>query len=169
MSKGLVPFLNSKLTSDLGLNNKNFLAHDSADIAAVSHNGTTYLYHYQNSSSPTIYEDYVSDSRSADRQESLNRTNTPVIRPPLKTSEGVSQYQPLAAAITNVTSLIPQIYVFWAGRPTGPLNATGVVPDVLSGYAELSEISRTINSTWSKKPASQVSISLGDDGAQPII
>lgn len=163
--------LSSKLIRNLGLNQTQFLTHSSTDMAAVSYNGTTYLYHYHNGVKPTIYEDHLSGFHSSTSQEKWNQTNSLVASPQLNTTGGFSPYQPLAAAITNVKGMDPKIFVFWADNSTGPWNASesGSDMDVSSGYANLWETSRMVSSkTWPNDPGLQATIPLVDNDTPTV-
>ena len=103
------------------------------------------LYHYQTDTVPTIYEDNLTSSPSSTSQERLNLTNYLITRPQLKTDEGISQHQPLAAIISVHKGMDPQIYVFWADGPIGHLRPSDLGSDTSSGYNILSAISRMVN------------------------
>lgn len=153
----------------LGISFPNLLDYNNADIAAISQNGSTYVYHYSSTSQnapPTIHELVITGTPgSINNQEAYNLSSPLVASPNLATNQAgeVSLYRPLAASNNIVQGLPGQIYVFWADKITGdPLDSMS-----LSGFGELLEISRPVaNSTW---PAStgQIRIPLGSSNSQP--
>ncbi|KAF6219167.1 hypothetical protein HO133_004992 [Letharia lupina] len=152
-----------------GISFPNLLDYNNADIAAISQNGSTYVYHYSSASQtapPTIHELVITGTPgSINNQEAYNLSSPLVASPNLATNQAgeVSLYRPLAASNNIVQGLPGQIYVFWADKITGdPLDSMS-----LSGFGELLEISRPVaNSTW---PAStgQIPIPLGSSNSQP--
>ena len=146
----------------IGLSIEKFLDHDNSDIAAITINDTTYLYHYSNQTAPPgIHELTISGIPGAvNNQEAYNVSSPLVSSPQLTVNGDVSLYQPLAVSNTAVPGLKPQIYLFWADKMAGDPTTTA------SGYGELAQISRSVsNSTW---PSSgQLQIPLGDNNAQP--
>lgn len=144
---------------------KNYLDHNSADLAAVSINGTTYVYHYASANQTAnvgIHELTISGiPNSVNHQESYNLSEPLVSSPMLTSSNGQSLYQPLTASETMVPGLAEQIYVFWADKITGD-------PTGLSGYGQISQISRSLtNTNWPSD--GQLQIPLGSNNAAPYI
>lgn len=138
----------------------NLLASNNADMAALSQNGSTYLYHYSSSANPPAIRELIITGlpASVNNQESYNLSSPPVASPFLTTTTA-PLYRPLAASTTAVQSLLPaQIYVFWADKTSGDA--------MVGGFAELQEIGRSVaNSTW---PAQgQELVPLGSDNSQP--
>lgn len=151
-----------------GVSFPNLLTHNNADIAAISQNGSTYVYHHSTTSpsaQPTIHELLVTGiPGSFNNQEAYNLSSPLVATPNLAAPQAgeVSLYQPLAASNNVVQGLPGQIYVFWAdhiaGDPTDSMS--------LSGFAQLQEISRPIaNTTWPS--TGQSLIPLGSSNSQP--
>ena len=149
-----------------GLSLQNYLDHNSADIAAVSINGTTYVYHYAPSGQTAeagIHELTITGIPGSFKNQEAYNLSSPFVASPKLTSNGQqSLYQPLAASNTVVPGLAGGVYVFWADKITGDQsNSMGV-----SGFGELSEISRPFaNTTWPS--TGQLQIPLGDDNSQP--
>lgn len=129
-------------------------------MAALSQNGSTYLYHYSSANPPAIRELIITGlPASVNNQESYNLSSPPVASPFLPATTTAPLYRPLAASTTAVQSLLPaQIYVFWADKTSGDA--------MVGGFAELQEIGRSVaNSTW---PAQgQELVPLGSDNSQP--
>ena len=150
-----------------GANFPHLLDYNNADIAAVSQNGSTYVYHYSSASSqPAIHELIITGiPGSVNDQEAYNLSSPLVASPNLTTTQAgkVSIYRPLAASTNVVTGLPGQIYVFWAETSTGnPVDSTS-----LTGFSELSETSRPVaNTTWPSETA-QIPIPLGNTNSQP--
>ena len=152
----------------LGVSFPNLLVYNNADIAAISQNGSTYVYHYSSTSptaQPAIHELVITGiPGSVNNQEAYNLSSPLVASPNLVTNQAgeVSFYRPLAASNNVVQGLPEQIYVFWADKITGdPIDSMS-----LSGFGELSEISRTIaNSTWPS--TGQTPIPLGSSSSPP--
>ena len=147
-----------------GLSIKDFLDHDNSDIAATTVNGTTYLYHYSNSTlaaQPGIHELIISGTPGAVNDQEAYNVSSPLVSSPQLTVNGdVSLYQPLTVSNTVVPGLTPQIYVFWADQITGDPETEA------SGYKELAEISRDFsNSTWPM--SGELQIPLGSTNSQP--
>ena len=107
----------------------------SSDIAAVSDNGTTYVYYFSNSSlsDPAIRELKITGRLDSEGyNDNINARVT-------STEHNQSPYQPLTALKTEAGW-----NVFWADNITG---STGFD---WSGYSRLSGVSKPINgSTWS--------------------
>ncbi|CAD6575147.1 MAG: hypothetical protein ASARMPRED_007112 [Alectoria sarmentosa] len=151
-----------------GVSFPNLLDYNNADIAAISQNGSTYVYHYNSDSptaQPTIHELVITGiPGSVNNQEAYNLSSPLVASPNLATNQAgqVSLYRPLAASNNIVQGLPEQIYVFWADKMTGdPIDSMS-----LSGFSELSEISRTVaNSTWPS--TGQIPIPLGTSNSPP--
>ena len=148
----------------VGLDFSGLLYDNAADIAAVTLNGTTYVYHYsaadQKAEAGIHQLSITGVPNSVNNQESYNLSSPLVAAPMLTVNGETSLYQPLAVSYTAVTGLLEQVYVFWADKVTGSISAN------TSGFGELSMISKPIaNSTW--LPSSQQSISLGSQNAYP--
>lgn len=151
--------MNAGLTLD-----NNFLNHNNADIAAISINGTTHLYHYASTNqtaAPGIHELIISGTPGSINDQEAYNLSTPLVSSPTLTVSGYeSNYQPLAVSSTAVVGLQPQIYVFWADKLTGDPNTT------LSGYGELLQISKPFtNVAW--PTTGSVQIPLGNSNSQP--
>ncbi|KAG8529094.1 uncharacterized protein KY384_005729 [Bacidia gigantensis] len=147
-----------------GLRLPNFLYGNSADLAAVSQNGTTYLYHYasaKQSASVGIHELVITGSPSlGTNQESFNATEGIVAAPSYPAGTNASMYQPLTAGKTVVPGLKNQLLVLWADKPTGDPNTNS------TGYGELGQISRGMtDKTWPTTGALQVP--LGSSNSDP--
>ncbi|KAL6720992.1 hypothetical protein ACLMJK_000092 [Lecanora helva] len=146
----------------VGLRFDRLLYDNSADIAAVSLSGTTYVYYYSASSQhgpAGIHElSIMGVPDSINHQESYNLSSPFVASPSLDTNGKTSPYQPLAASYSAVMDVTPMLYVFWAGKVAGdPTTAS-------SGYEQLSLISRPIdNGTWMS--SAQEQIPLGSAGS----
>lgn len=167
----MAPILLPKLsTSDVGKNLgasfPNLLDHNNADVAAISQNGSTYIYHYTSAdhpaAQPTIHELIITGTPgSVNNQEAYNLSSPLVAGPKLSYNQAgqSSLYRPLAASNNVVPGLPGRVYVFWADKVTGD-------PTGLSGFAELQEISREVsNRTW---PAmGQIGIPLGSSNSAP--
>lgn len=153
----------------LGASFPNLLDYDNADIAAISQNGSTYIYHYSTASpaaQPAIHELIITGTPgSINDQEAYNLSSPLIASPNLATTQAgeVSLYRPLATSNNNVQGLPGQIYVFWADKITGdPKDSMA-----LSGFAELAEISRPVaNMTWPDM-SKQIAIPLGSSNSQP--
>ena len=148
----------------LGLSLENFLDHNNADIAAISINGTTHLYHYASPNQTAqagIHELTITGTPgSINDQEAYNLSMPFVSSPRLKINGDESLYQPLTVSNSAVPGPQPQIYVFWADKITGDPTTT------TSGYGELLEISRPFsNATWPS--TGQLQIPLGNSNSQP--
>ena len=136
---------------------------NSADIAAVSLFGTTYVYHYSASGQKAevgIHELSITGvPNSINNQESYNLSSPLVAAPSLAVDGKTSPYQSLAASYSAVLGVSQSLYVFWADMPTGDPTAT------FSGFSEISQISRpTANSTW--LPNSQQLVPIGTKNAE---
>jgi hypothetical protein len=147
-----------------GLKLDSFLDHNNADIAAISINGTTHLYHYVSTNrtvAPGIHELIITGTpNSINDQEAFNVSTLPLSSPALTVNGYESDYQPLAVSNTAVVGVQPQIYVFWADKLTGDPNTT------LSGYGELLQISKPFtNAAW--PTTGSVQIPLGNSNSQP--
>ena len=135
-----------------------FLSANNADLAAVSSNGTTYLYHYASPAQTASVgiRELVIRRTSQSRQESFNLSEPIVTSPLLPGGTNASLYQPLAASITAVRDLPPQFLVFWADKPTGDPNTNS------TGYQSLAQVSRPANSNlWPS--GMQLSVPLGNE------
>ena len=145
----------------------NLLPYNNADIAAVSQNGTTYIYHYTSATPPTIHELTITGiPGSVNNQEAYNLSSPLVASPNFNTTQSgeVSLYRPLAAANNVVPGLPEQIYVFWADKITGdPTDSMS-----LSGLSELVEISKAVvNGSWPESAAVQIQVPLGSKNSPP--
>ena len=147
-----------------GLQIKNYLNRNTADLSAVSENGTTYVYHYatiNQTANVGIHEMAIHGvPGSYTDQESYNLSEPLVFSPQLTlANNGQSAFQPLTAAKAVVSGVQPEVLLLWADKVTGD-------PNALSGYHELLETNRQIsNSTW---PMSQpMPIPLGNTNSQP--
>lgn len=98
------------------------------------------VYHYATVDIIGIRELNISGTPgSQNDQERYNLTEPVVAQPALVTQGRISVYQPIGAAVTNVSGLDPSVYVFFA---EGTQNAT-------SGYKRLMEVNKpTANLTW---------------------
>lgn len=150
-----------------GVHLSQYLDYNSADVTALSSNGTTYVYHYASANQTAntgIHELTITgEPKSIDNQESYNLSEPLVSTPNLSVGGNLSLYQPLAASKTVVPGLSEEIYVFWADKVTGdqwdPANN-------ITGFADLSEISRpTGNTSWPS--VGQLHIPLGSSNSQP--
>ncbi|KAL9127930.1 MAG: hypothetical protein Q9217_003287 [Psora testacea] len=146
-----------------GVHLPRLLDHNSADIAAVSGNGTTYLYHYASANETAnvdIHELTISVvPHSPNNQESFNLSQI-VSATNLTASSNAALYQPLAASKTVVSGIQDQLLVFWAENPTGDPSTN------TTGYGKLSQTSRTVaSSTWPN--ITQLQIPLGSDNSHP--
>lgn len=150
---------------DSGFNLPQFLDDDFSDIATVSDNGTSYLYHYTRVDPPGIRElSITGQPGSADSQETINKGKSPVSVPNLTSPYGSSPYQPLTATKFSLPGLGDQLHVFWADGMTGSSNFSATESDARSGYSHLWQVSRPVaDGTW---PANStpyaVPIPLGD-------
>ena len=137
---------------------------NAADLATVSLYGTTYVYHYSAADQKAgagIHELSITGVPNSVNNQETYILSSPVVAAPMLTVNGnTSFYQPLAASYSAVLNETQQLYVFWADKVTGDTAAP------ISGFRELSEISRPIaNSTW---PSSGVRpIPLGNRNAEP--
>ncbi len=145
---------------------KNYLNDNTADLSAISENGSTYVYHYatiNQTANVGIHELQINGvPGSYTNQESYNLSEPLVFSPNLTLdNNGQSAFQPLTATKTVVPGVAPEVLVFWAGQVTGD-------PDTLSGYHSLLEISREVsNSSW---PNSQpMPVPLGSSNTYPSI
>lgn len=163
-SKGQTSKPNSSIP---GVSFPHLLTYNNADIAAVSQNGSTYIYHYTSATPPTIHELIITGiPGSINEQEAYNLSSPLVSSPNLNTAPSgqVSLYRPLAAANNVVPGLPEQIYVFWADKITGdPTDSMS-----LSGLGELVEISKAVaNGSWSESAAVQIQVPLGSTNSPP--
>ena len=145
----------------------NLLPYNNADIAAVSQNGSTYIYHYTSATPPTIHELVITGiPGSVNNQEAYNLSSPLVASPNLNTNQSgeVSLYRPLAATNNVVPGLPEQIYLFWADKITGdPTDSMS-----LSGLSELVQISKAVvNGSWPESAAVQIQVPLGSKNSQP--
>ena len=137
----------------------NFLSHNSVELASISINGTTYLYHQE--SDDGIHELTITgDPGSSSNQESFNISQPLVASPNLPTGSNSSLYQPLTVARTVVPGTKDQLLVFWAEKPTGQAGRND------TGYGQLTQLSRLVGDPrW---PATgMVQIPLGSDNSMP--
>ena len=153
-----------KHTYPSGIKIENYLDQNTADLAAVSANGTTYIYHYatiNQTANVGIHEMAIHGvPGSYTNQESYNLSEPLVSSPQLTlANNGQSSFQPLAATKTVISGVNPKIFVFWADKVTGD-------PKSLSGYHALSETSRLLSSPmW---PSTQpLPVPLGNSNSQP--
>lgn len=164
-------------SSTLGASFPNLLNYNNDDIAALSQNGTTYIYHYSSAAQPAVHElTIIGIPGSINNQEEYNLSSPIVVTPNFATTTSnnsnaaadggnqyVSPYRPLAASNTIVSSLPGQIYVFWADKITGdPSDSMS-----MSGFAELAEISRPVGNTTWPDMSNQISIPLGSSNSPP--
>ena len=154
------------LTYKQGLRLKSFLSANNADLAVVSNNGTTYLYHQGASSANSIREVTITGiPGSTDRQETYNLTESVAVQAS-SDSKRPNTYVPFTAALSaTVKGLKSQIYLFWSDRVAGDPKLTGGVE---GGYSQLSQISRNITSpTFPTDKNSINTIPLGESNSQP--
>ena len=142
----------------------NLLPANNADLAAVSANGSAYLYHYVSAAHTENYgirELVIRGSpQSGLRQESYNMTEPLVTSPLMLGGNNASLYQPLAASITAVRDLSPQFLVLWADKPTGDPNTNN------TGYQNLAQVSRPAKGdSWPS--GTQLTIPLGSEDSEP--
>lgn len=137
------------------------LAYNNADTTAVSSQGSTFLYYFS-AADRSIREINITASAGNFPKRSseiwYDTTTFPVVAyPALGTGgNGVSLYQPLAAAVLDLPEKDPQISVFWGERNTAPD----------SGYAVLKTVSRAGGGEWASSTygdgPGQVMLPLGD-------
>ena len=146
-----------------GVHLPNYLAHNNADISAVSLNGTTYVYHYS-AFAKAIREMQISGTPgNINNQESFNNTGTVVVAPAVTFDSGNATYQPLVAAKTDVIGLDPRLFVFWADNLAG-INKTSPTE---GGYTKINQITRSRdNETW-PSASTTINIPLGDTNSNP--
>ncbi len=154
------------LTCYVGLQIQNYLDYNTADLSAVSENGTTYVYHYatiNQTANVGIHELTINRiPGSFTNQESYNLSEPLVFSPNLTSANNEqSAFQPLTATKTVVPGVAPGVLVFWAGDITGD-------PNTLSGYHSLLETNRQVSSNnW---PNSQpIPIPLGTSNTFPSV
>lgn len=119
------------------------------------------VYHYVAVDIIGIRELNISGTPGSQNDQERYNTSEPVVAQPALVTQGrISVYQPIGAAITNVSGLDPSIYVFFA---EGTVNAT-------SGYQRLMEVNKPVaNLTWPPsslgKAEGQVQLPLGNQCA----
>lgn len=147
-----------------GIKIENYLARNTADLSAISVNGTTYIYHHaaiNQTANTGIHELAINGVPGSSKNLESYNLSEPLISSPQLTlaNSGQSAFQPLAASKTIVPGVLPRIFVFWADQVTGD-------PNALSGYRALSQTSRHVsNSMWPTTRAFPVP--LGSNNSQP--
>lgn len=124
----------------------------SFDIAAVSDNGTTYVYYFSNSShSGAAIQELIISGRPGSEEEGFkNNKRARVASPELNHSP----YQPLTALKTE-----DGLNVFWADHTTGSTDFSSASSNNRTGYSKLWEVSRPVNiTTW---PTTKTAVELG--------
>ena len=153
-----------------GLHIENVLVNSSADIAAVSNNGSTYVYHYvlPPVGNPGIHELNITGQPGLDdNSESFNMTGL-VVSPNLRTQYGSSPYQPLTVSQTaGDNNTEAQLYVFWADKMTGSSNFSFATSNTKSGYSQLWGLSRSVTKAGWPNDSSKIPIGLGDKDSPP--
>lgn len=152
------------LTISAGVTLDHLLDHNNADIAALSINGTTYIYHYafsNQTSEAGIHELTITGTPgSVNNQEAYNLSSPFVVSPQLTLNKEEAFYQPIAVSNTAVPGLDPTVYVFFADKVSGDPATTA------TGYTELAEINRPFrNATWPS--TGRLVIDLGDSNSDP--
>lgn len=149
-----------------GVHLPNLLTTNTADIAAVSSNGYTFLFHYTNASSPTagggsvtgIHQFTISGS-PATANEAFNLSQSLVAAPAYPPGTNASLYQPLAASISSVQGMSEELLVMWADAPVGDPSSNS------TGYGQLSQLTRPVgNATWDAQ--GKVGVPLGNKNSQ---
>ena len=148
-----------------GIRLKSYLTANNADLAAVSTNGTTYLYHQGISDRNSIRELTITGiTGSADKQETYNETGLAVEAS--SDPKKPNMYVPFTAALTaNVKGLSSSIYLLWSDQVAGDPKTNGGVE---GGYSQLSEISKPVGDQ--KFPSNKESVNnipLGESNSQP--
>lgn len=147
-----------------GIRFKSYLTANNADLAAVSTNGTTYLYHQGISDRNSIRELTITGiPGSADKQETYNETGLAVEAS--SDPKKPNMYVPFTAALTaNVKGLSSSIYLLWSDQVAGDPKTNGGVE---GGYSQLSEISKPIGDQKFPSNKESVNIPLGESNSQP--
>lgn len=137
-----------------GLSLPDFLTHNNAEISALSHNGTTYIYRVLPGTNNTIHETQITGiSGSINDQETYNATSPLVIKPSSISNQGNAVYQPFVAAKTNVTGLPTSLFMFWADNLVG-MNSTTKLEQ---GYGQINSIQRALtDAQWPTQPGGAV-------------
>ncbi|KAL8823545.1 MAG: hypothetical protein Q9191_005757 [Dirinaria sp. TL-2023a] len=137
-----------------GLSLPTFLTHNNAQISALSHNGTTYIYRVLPGTNNTIHETQITGvPGSINDQETYNVTSPLVVKPASVSTQGNAVYQPFAAAKTNVTGLPTSFFTFWADDPVG-WNETAKLE---GGYGHVGSIQRALtDANWPAKEGGAV-------------
>lgn len=143
------------------VNLPNFLVHNSADIATVSVNGSTSLFYYATTAQSTqagIHELSITGDPSSKTNAESFTLNEPLVYNPSLTITGAPAaqnqypYLPIAAAVTVVPGLSPQVLALWAEMITGD-------PLAISGYRKLAQLSRVLTSTaWPNTQPLQIAL-----------
>ena len=149
-----------------GLRLKSYLTANNADLAAISSNGTTHLYHQSSVSENEVHELTITGiPGSVEHQESFNQAE-PLAVQASSDPANPNIYVPFTAAMTApIKGLGNAIYLFWSDQVAGDPKKNGGVE---GGYSRLSQISRAL--TDSKFPTSNSSINnipLGESNSQP--
>ena len=148
-----------------GIRLKSYLTANNADLAAVSTNGTTYLYHQGISDRNSIRELTITGiTGSADKQETYNETGLAVEAS--SDPKKPNMYVPFTAALTaNVKGLSSSIYLLWSDQVAGDPKTNGGVE---GGYSQLSEISKPVgDQKFPSNKGSVNNIPLGESNSQP--
>lgn len=148
-----------------GIRFNSYLTANNADLAAVSTNGTTYLYHQGISDRNSIRELTITGiPGSADKQETYNETGLAVEAS--SDPKKPNMYVPFTAALTaNVKGLSSSIYLLWSDQVAGDPKTNGGVE---GGYSQLSEIGKPVGDQ--KFPSNKESVNnipLGESNSQP--
>ena len=119
------------------------LAHNDANLAAVSVGGSTLVYYYAPPVGGVISIQELNltgtPGTPAYRKngDNFHAKSLPVVAQPQLVTNGVpSLYQPIGAAVSTLIN--SQIYVFWAEQNVSPE----------SGYGALKTVSRYVDVTW---------------------
>ena len=136
----------------------NLLASDSADFAAISASGSTYLYYFStlDRAFHEINITAMSDVFPKDPVQALtvwySLSSFPTVAQPALTMTGnqTALYQPVSAAVLQINGSEPKITIFWAEG--------NLAPD--SGYLALKGASRTLGENWNPGLQDQVSLRL---------
>ncbi|MCJ1266135.1 hypothetical protein MMC22_006017 [Lobaria immixta] len=134
----------------IGLGAVSQAGNSSSDIAAVSDNGTTYVYYFSNSSlsDPAIRELKITGRLGSEGyNDNINASVT-------STEHNHSPYQPLTALKTEAGW-----NVFWADHTTAGTDFIFASSNNRTGYSKLWEVSRPVNiTTW---PTTKTAVKLG--------
>lgn len=144
----------------LGPSLGNYLIHSSADIAAISDNGTTYVYHYAAPVPPKHRELSITtppgisiqdNSTGAQGIHELKISGPPgaevfsLSGPILSSPKLESPYQPLTASKSSPKNTTDaQIHLFWTEKMNGSTNFAFAVSNNNSGHSQLWEVSRRL-------------------------